>query len=351
MKSGTATKLLLEVVFSAAHQRVYHDTNPCQVSALIQAYQHVLESVYREQEALAQVLRVAGRSLNAYGHIYYVSSSTLGIVGMVDASECPPTFGADIHDIRGFLGGGYRTLNNTEGDLSAFVRINTEYFEDELVPHLTQHDVVIFLEADGTAAIDSKALSSAASKVFIRFMPLSETSASSPTRLASVDSSVVLEVTVRLPWQELTSLLTPAMLSECGQFYVEMACKWTCNIISTGAHIIRGKIYENVMIDVRVSNNKLFHRAIGIVQNLSQCSEAEAREALLKSIYKIDSLSHFQLNAPVSSHIQTASGMDKVVPTALLLATLRCSVSRAVAILLDCPVIRMAILQHLPSAV
>ncbi|KAK2173445.1 hypothetical protein NP493_873g00014 [Ridgeia piscesae] len=346
MKSGTATKLLLEVVFSAAHQRVYRKTSTCGVSALIKAYQHVLESVYRQQDALAQVLTEAGRSLNAHGHIYYVSSSTLGIVGMVDASECPPTFGADLDDVRGFVCGGYSTLNNTDGDMSTFIRIDSDYFEDELVPQLTTHDMVIFLETDGTA-VDSKALSSVASKVIFRFTTFTKVLF---IEISLTSSSEGLEVTISLPWNVLDSLLTTPLVAECGQFFMEMACKWTCNIISTGAHIIRGKIYENIMIDVRVSNNKLFHRAIGIVQKVSRCCEVEAREVLLKAIYGTDSLTPSQLATPISTHIQSATSMAKVVPTALLLATLRCPVSQAMVILLDCPVIRTAILQRLPSA-
>ena len=73
-----------------------------------------------------------------------------------------------------------------------------------------------------------------------------------PTGPNSTSSSEALDVTISLPWNVLDSLLTTPLVAECGQFFMEMACKWTCNIISTGAHIIRGKIYENIMIDVRV---------------------------------------------------------------------------------------------------
>ncbi len=101
----------------------------------------------------------------------------------------------------------------------------------------------------------------------------------------------------------------------------EVALKLTLNAITTGAHVLAGKVYGNRMIDLRISNNKLFHRTISIISDLIGVSAEEALEALLKSIFQTDELTEAEREAPISACIEAAKNVEKVVPKALLIAT------------------------------
>jgi hypothetical protein len=101
----------------------------------------------------------------------------------------------------------------------------------------------------------------------------------------------------------------------------ELAVKWILNAISTGAHVLHGKVLRSCMIDLKVSNNKLFHRAVGIVSKFARVSKEEAMRALLKAIYRTDVIPESVLKEVTSCHVLAGERQDKVVPLAVLLAT------------------------------
>lgn len=110
----------------------------------------------------------------------------------------------------------------------------------------------------------------------------------------------------------------------------EFALKLVLNAISTGAHVLIGKTYENIMVDVRVSNIKLFYRALGILRRLSGGrSERECEECLLKSIYG-DELNYESFDrSDIPRHIERATGQAWVVPRALVMLLAQCSAQKA----------------------
>ena len=111
-------------------------------------------------------------------------------------------------------------------------------------------------------------------------------------------------------------------------FEGQISLKLTLNAISTGAFVVYGKIYGNRMIDVRLSNNKLVHRAIAIVQDVAQVSLEEAREAIWRAIYRQDKKQIHETvdeDTPISEHVAAASRVDRVVPVAVLLARNLCA--------------------------
>lgn len=138
--------------------------------------------------------------------------------------------------------------------------------------------------------------------------------------------------------------------------FAELAAKFALNAISTYAHVCIGKVYKNRMVDLAVSNTKLFHRSIAIVGELMAVSEvsidsvlpshsrdslhteavlcahcrfllqAEATTCILRSIYEVDEVSSDLAQRPISRHIEAAARRRKVVPLALLLVRAkRCS--------------------------
>lgn len=117
----------------------------------------------------------------------------------------------------------------------------------------------------------------------------------------------------------------------------ELALKLVLNAISTGAHVLVGKTYENIMVDVRVSNVKLFYRALGILARLGAQEREKCELCLLKSIYGDDqdddqARTRFQVDN-VAKHIESATSQMLVVPRALVMLLTGCTAAKAREIL------------------
>ena len=97
------------------------------------------------------------------------------------------------------------------------------------------------------------------------------------------------------------------------------------------------------MVDLKISNNKLFYRTVGIISDLIGVEEEEATVALLKAVYETDDLSKDQLDGAIQDHIEASKKVDKVVPKALLLATKRFDYKQATESLKENPIVRNAI--------
>jgi hypothetical protein len=102
----------------------------------------------------------------------------------------------------------------------------------------------------------------------------------------------------------------------------EISLKWVLNAITTGAHVLKGKVFKNSMIDVSVSNNKLFYRSVNIVAKITSVNPSKAEELIIKSIWETDTLTSELSQLPVSQHIQKAFSRPnpKIVPIAILMA-------------------------------
>jgi N-acetylmuramic acid 6-phosphate (MurNAc-6-P) etherase len=341
MKCGSATKILLESMFSCAFLRQLWNTD-CSVRTLMECYQLIETTAFEQVDSLANLVSISGQCLNANGHIYYLSGDDLGILGLIDASECPPTFGSDVNDVRGFLVGGFTNLGIKQGNVSHVLDISMDYFEANVLPSLTKNDLIIltsgkddFQYFDG---ISKSILESKANKALLHF-----TNSPSEHRLSeSTRCHMTFIHSLVLPQLHRKLVGPDEAINFCFQLFKEMACKWTYNVISTGAHILKGKVYQNFMIDVKVRNNKLFHRAVSLVQKFGSCSKEEAFIALVKSIYSIDHLSESQLEIPISEHIRKATNAQKIVSTAIIIARRQCRVEEAKELLSAHSVVRTA---------
>ncbi|XP_070556809.1 glucokinase regulatory protein-like [Ptychodera flava] len=355
MKGGSTTKILLEVILMLAHlikdAEVEKPTSES-VKILLSTYQAVYKSTYQYTNQMAELVQWAANSLNDNGHIYYIGVDSLGIMGIIDASECPPTYGASLEDIRGFVIGGFQVYGNREGSsLLAFgepFNISAEHFEKDMIGKLGTNDTVLFLLKDNDLVNFkdeimkiSELVSKQTCQLGVILFKKSEDENQS-LQSTAILSSFKTVFTVELPWQQIWETIGPVFKvqsdtkqTEDGKckpfeiFLTEFSLKLILNAISTGSHILNGKVYKNLMIDVKVSNAKLYHRAIGIIQKCGGCTRENARLALLKSIYSTDVITSDQDNAAISEHIQKATVMNKVVPTALVCTLKTCSVSHA----------------------
>ncbi|ELU18821.1 hypothetical protein CAPTEDRAFT_226744 [Capitella teleta] len=225
-----------------------------QVTSMLCSYREVRVAVNKERKKLSEIAEKAGQSLLKGGSITYLSDEDVGIVGMIDASECPPTFGADSTDVRCFLKKGFELFGNKNGDMSDFMKISLENFKEDILPSLTTNDLIIHLskcdhQGRGSSTLtDPDILKSAATNVSIE-VACGELTSKSPSSPMIPNAS--LELSVSLPAEDLFIVEHHERVFRA--IYVEMAFKWICNAVTTVAHVIKGKIFSNNMIDVCVS--------------------------------------------------------------------------------------------------
>lgn len=373
MKSGSATKILLEVLFEAAGavEDAADTSDPELLSALtyityvlLREYEAAIRDAYLATDQIAELVTAGGEALRSGGHIYYLGAtgselvnscgtdceheehdhghahemvlrSEGGILGLVDASECPPTYGADYEDVRGFLNEGWSALLPGTGvDMSeqgAAFRIGLEDFKELKLPKLDSHDLVV---AIGAFPERDFLLDAAGAK-------------GARTAAVSVAGSGESRADIRVEIQpNLTSVVTEE--SEHGTPEVlsgplQLSYKLVLNALTTGAHVLAGKVYGNRMVDLRISNNKLFHRTVGIISDLMGVDQKTATQALLKSVYETDNLTAEQENGQIRDHIERGKSGERIVPKALLIATGKFTYEKASAALRENPVVRTAI--------
>ena len=127
------------------------------VTGLLMEYEQAVRHTYRSADSIASVICMAGDALRQSGHIYYMGFNTFGISGLIDASECPPTYSGRREDVRAFLHGGYATLQNSEGDLAPLgqeVLLKWADFDRIAGPNLGPNDLLVFLLGMATLGRD-----------------------------------------------------------------------------------------------------------------------------------------------------------------------------------------------------
>eukprot|EP00731_Ephydatia_muelleri_P031843 Em0023g350a len=339
LKSGSATKMLLEAILMRAHQRYYRQREIGVAQSLL-SYKTVYTHTFLQSKDIAAMLELAGQSLSSGGHVYYLGVKTAGILALIDASECPPTFGAGYNDVRAFLHGGNAALGLQEDPATKDpgLALGWDYFTSHFLPTLTWRDLVIFVlsRQDMDAKLATEVSGMCSSIHTQKGAILVGTGA-----LPEVDSSMFrCCIRVLLPHQVLSSYWSSGLEEEEEAVNCEMAVKWALNAISTGAHIMKGKVLCNKMVDLQLSNDKLFHRGVKMVEDFGKLSKQEALKCVLSSIYTEDNVEASLLSDSVEKHITNAMCKTKVMPLALLKSTGRFSIHEASCALEQDPVIR-----------
>ncbi|MEH7505649.1 N-acetylmuramic acid 6-phosphate etherase [Neobacillus drentensis] len=195
------------------------------------------------------------------GRLIYLGAGTSGRLGVLDAVECPPTFSTDPEMVQGIMAGGERAfLKAVEGaedqpDLGV---------SDLKELGLTKHDTVIGIAASGRTPYVIGALQYARS-------------IGAKTVALSCNENAVISKEAD---QSIEVIVGPEVLTGSTRLKAGTAHKMILNMISTSSMILLGKAYENLMVDVHVSNQKLKERAIGIIRKITGVSYEQALEAL-----------------------------------------------------------------------
>lgn len=218
------------------------------------AVEKILPHIAEAAQKIAEAFKKGGR-------LVYMGAGTSGRLGVLDASECPPTFGADPSMVVGIIAGGDRALRHPiEGaeDDSEQGKLDLQSI------NFSAKDVLVGIGASGRTPYVLGGLQYA--DTLGAFTAGVSSSASSPISKAC---------SLPLPTETGPEVLTGSTRMKSGT-----AQKLVLNMLSTTAMILIGKVYGNLMVDVQASNAKLVERQIRIVMDAAECPREEAAKAL-----------------------------------------------------------------------
>lgn len=210
---------------------------------------------------IAAAIELAAGSFLAGGRLIYLGAGTSGRLGVLDASECPPTFGVPHGMVVGLIAGGPGALlKAVEG-----AEDSAQLGEEDLVTlNLTAQDTVVGLAASGRTPYVIGALR------YARRLGCPTVAIS-----CNPDSPIAREAQIAI-----SPVVGPEALTGSTRLKSGTAQKLVLNMISTGAMVKIGKVYQNLMVDVKATNVKLVDRACRIVVEATGAARHEAETAL-----------------------------------------------------------------------
>lgn len=225
---------------------------------------YCVQAVEAELPQIAKAIDAAAEALQNGGRLFYVGAGTSGRLGIVDAAECPPTFGVTPDTVIGLMAGGLGAMvnanENREDDPEASVAELKEYA-------LNGKDLVVGISAAGGAAYVLNAIRYAKSLGCT-------TVAISSNKESPIDQAADISICPDTG----AEVITGSTRLKAGT-----AQKLILNMLSTGAMIRSGYVYENLMINLKPTNTKLKQRVIGIVADITGDSREDAEARLEKA--------------------------------------------------------------------
>ena len=221
----------------------------------------VASALKRELSSLAEVVDVVAAALRAGGRLLYVGAGSSGRLGVLDAAECPPTFGTDPEMVQGLIAGGpsavVRAVEGVEDD-PEMGRRDLEQISASSV------DVVVGIAASGVTPYVLGAITRAGE---LGCKTVLLTCSETAVETASADIRIILKV-------------GPEVIAGSTRMKSGSATKMALNMISTGAMIRLGKTYGNLMVDLQPTNNKLRDRARRILGVIAGLAPSQANDQL-----------------------------------------------------------------------
>jgi N-acetylmuramic acid 6-phosphate etherase len=231
------------------------------VELFVEEENFVQEALRKETASLARAIEMVTKSLRGGGRLFYVGAGTSGRLGVLDASEIPPTFSAPPDKVQGIIAGGITALSRSVEGAEDERGSGALAIEERGV---TGADVVCGITASGRAPFVLGALGAAkkrgASTILLTCNPKRD-------RLEGCDLEIDLAT-------------GPELLTGSTRLKAGTATKVALNIISTGAMVGLGKVRGNLMIDLTISNTKLRDRAVRLVAEIVKCDSNEAAQRL-----------------------------------------------------------------------
>jgi N-acetylmuramic acid 6-phosphate etherase len=221
----------------------------------------VPEAVGQEAEQIAQAVQVIADRLRAGGRLVYIGAGTSGRLGVLDASECPPTFSTPPEMVVGLIAGGYGALTRAiEG-----AEDHPQRAVDDLKGiGLSKADVLVGIATSGRTPY------------VIGGLEYARQIGAFAIGLACNDGSALAGAADLM----ITPIVGPEVISGSTRLKAGTATKLVLNMLTTGAMVLLGKTYGNLMVDLKATNAKLIERTRRIVASLTGLSEEAAEQKL-----------------------------------------------------------------------
>jgi N-acetylmuramic acid 6-phosphate etherase len=213
-----------------------------------------VNAVAAERGAIARAVGMVSKGLGCGGRLIYVGAGTSGRLGVLDASECPPTFGVEAQMVQGIIAGGEAAMFRSQEGAEDQPEDGAAAIDTK---NVSAKDVVMGIAAGGTTPFVHGALERAKSRgAGTIFLCCVQATAGEP----------VVDVMIR-------PLVGPEVLTGSTRLKAGTATKLVLNQITTLAMVQLGKVFENLMVDLRASNVKLWDRGariVGVVTGLER---------------------------------------------------------------------------------
>lgn len=273
--------------------------SPIEIVELINAEDAKISAAVASQSSvIAEAIEVISDRLSRGGRLVYFGAGTSGRLGVLDASECPPTFNSDPKQVVGLIAGGDGALRTSiEG-----AEDNPQLAADDLKDiHVGKMDVVVGIATSGRTPYVLGGLAYAR-----------QCNAFTIGLSCNRDAELITRADLNI-----IPVVGPEILSGSTRMKAGTATKMVLNMLSTGAMIRLGKTYGNLMVDLRASNMKLTARARRIVTTttdlddkaaaelLERCN-GEVKTAILAFHAGVDAPAARQLLSDADGHLQRA---------------------------------------------
>ncbi|GLO64947.1 N-acetylmuramic acid 6-phosphate etherase [Oceanobacillus kimchii] len=224
----------------------------------------VPQTVQKEIPSIEKAVHRTVRSFKSNGRLIYIGAGTSGRLGVLDASECPPTFGVSSEMVKGLISGGMEAITKAkEGAEDSEIMAKQDLTEI----NLTENDTVIGIAASGRTPYVKGGLSYA-----------KEIGASTVSISNNKNSEIGKIAEIAIEAETGPEVITGSTRLKAGT-----AQKLILNMISTASMIGVGKVYENLMVDLQPTNKKLVDRSKRIIVEATQVDYATAENYLQKA--------------------------------------------------------------------
>ena len=222
------------------------------------AVAYIVEKIIPEIEILIESIY---ETLKNGGRLFYIGSGTSGRLGILDASECPPTFGVDSELVIGIIAGGDKAIRKSQ-----------EYAEDSLTQawkdlkkyKITKKDIVIGVAASGTTPYVLGGIKECNKNKVV-------------TGCITCNKNSPLSTIAKYP---IVAVVGPEYITGSSRMKAGTAQKLILNMISSSVMIKLGRIKGNKMVDMQLSNNKLVKRGENIIKSELDVTDSKAKELL-----------------------------------------------------------------------
>jgi N-acetylmuramic acid 6-phosphate etherase len=220
-----------------------------------------VEAVSKERKNVAKAIELVTSALRSGGRLIYFGAGTSGRLGVLDASECPPTFRADPEMVQGIIAGGEQAMFRAQEGAEDSPEGGAKAVDEK---NVGPKDVVMGIAAGGTTPFVHGALKRAIER-------------GAKTVFFSCVQPVANEPKVDVVIRPLTG---PEVVTGSKRLKAGTATKLVLNTITTISFVQLGKVYENLMVDLRASNAKLWDRGARIISTITGMEKAAAMELL-----------------------------------------------------------------------